>query len=118
MTIAQTIPVADNWGMHGDIGAGWWIVMVTIMVLFIGAMMWMMLRGMGGGSPGQSSAPPDSSVTREGPVDILERRLATGEISTEEYRERREALLDRSAEPSADHDEEPTAPGSGGGRQR
>ena len=48
MNIAQTIPVADGWSMHGgDIGAGWIIVMGTMMVLFMGAMMWMMMRGMG-----------------------------------------------------------------------
>lgn len=114
-TIAQTIPVADSWGMHGDIGAGWWIVMVTMMVLFMGAMMWMMMRGMSGGSLHDTPPSSDRFVTRESPVEILERRFAHGDISIEEYRARREALINGSGESSADHDEEPTAPRAGGG---
>ncbi len=31
------LPVADAWGMHGDVGAGWWVVMMIGMALFWGA---------------------------------------------------------------------------------
>jgi putative membrane protein len=114
MDFTAIIPLADSWGMHdGDIGAGWLIVMVPLMLLMMGGMMWMMMRGMGGGS-----APSGSSGTTESPVDILERRFAEGEISIEEYRARREALLDGTAEPSADDDEQLlTAPRGGERRQ-
>jgi hypothetical protein len=36
MTIAQTLPVADTWGMHGDVGTGWMLLMMALMVLFWG----------------------------------------------------------------------------------
>ena len=120
LNIALAVPLADNsdnGSMH-DIGTGWWIVMIPMMVLFMGAMMWMMMRGMGGSSSPDSSAPKDRFVSRDNPIETLERRLAEGEISIEEYRERREALVDGSTEPSGDDEEEQlTAPRAGEGRR-
>lgn len=113
MNIAQTIFLADGWGMHGG-GSGWWIVGVPFMLLMMGGMMWMMMRGMGGGS---SSAPSERTATTESPVEILERRFAEGAISIEEYRTRREALLDGAAEPNGDHTDEPLTASGVGGRQ-
>ena len=115
MNIALTVPLADSWGMHGD--GGWWLLAAIPMMLFMGAMMWMMMRGMmGGGSSPDSSAPPDTSVTSETPLQILERRFAEGEISIEEYRARREALVDGAAFPSGHEDDERlAAPRAGGG---
>jgi putative membrane protein len=118
MDFAQIIPLADSWGMHGDIGAGWLIVMAPLMLLMMGGMMWMMMRGMGGGS----SPPSDTPGTTESPVEILERRFAEGEISIEEYRVRRDALVDgtpnesgdRARHETGDRDENPlTAPQAG-----
>jgi putative membrane protein len=119
MNIAQTFPLADSWGMHGNgVGAGWVIVMGAMMALFMGAMMWMMMRGMGGDSSRGSSAPWDRFATRESPLEALERRFAEGEISIEEYQARRDALVNGTAEPSAHHDEETlTAPRVGGGKR-
>ena len=115
MDITAIIPLADSWGMHdGDIGLGWLIVMVPMMLLMMGGMVWMMMRGMGGGS----SPPSESSGTSESPVDILERRFAEGEISIEEYRARREALLCGTAEPSADDDEQLLTAARGGEGRR
>ena len=113
MNIAQTILFADSWGMHGD--GGWWIVMVPVMVLLMGGMMWMMIRGMGGGSSPGSSTRGETPGTRERPSEILERRFAEGEISIEEYRARREVLVNGSAEPSGDHDEQPLTAHPAGG---
>ena len=87
MDIAQTIPIA-YWSMHSG---SWWIVGAVVMMGFMGAMMWMMMRGMAGGSK-RSSAPSESPPTTESPVEILERRFAEGEISVEDYRQRRETL--------------------------
>ena len=108
MNIAQSLLLADIWGMHdGDVGMGWWIIGVPFMLLMMGGMMWMMMRGMGGGSSSDSTAPSESRGTPESPVEILERRLAEGAISVEEYRTRREELVDREDEPL-------TASGAGG----
>ena len=112
MNIAQTIFLADGWGMHGG-GSGWWIVGVPFMLLMMGGMMWMMMRGMGGGS----STPSESPGPTESPAEILERRFAEGAISVEEYRTRREALLDGAAEPNGDHTDEPLTASGVGGRQ-
>lgn len=79
---------ADTWGMHdGDVGVGWMIVMMIGMALFWGlvilGILWL-IRSAGWGSP-----PHDHGT----PLDILDRRFAAGEMSAEEYRERRNVLL-------------------------
>jgi uncharacterized membrane protein len=115
MDIAQTIPLADGWGMHGG-GAGWWIAGAALMMLFMGGMMWMMMRGMGGGS---TPAPSERRDTSQSPLEILERRLAEGAISIEEYEARRHTLLTGTAEPAGEQEEEPlTTAQAGDGRQR
>jgi uncharacterized membrane protein len=113
LNVALAVPLAD---MH-DIGAGWWIVMIPMMVLVMGAMMWMMMRGMGGSSSrDDSSAPKDRFVSS--PIETLEHRLADGDISIEEYRERREALVNGAAESSGDRAKEQiAAPRSEEGRR-
>jgi putative membrane protein len=78
---------ADSWGMHdGDVGVGWMIVMMIGMALFWGlvivGVVWL-VRSAGWASPQQAHGTP---------LDILDRRFAAGEMSAEEYRERRSAL--------------------------
>jgi putative membrane protein len=104
---AQTIPLAA-------VNGGWWIFMPVMMLICMGAMMWMMMRGMGRSSSRDWSAPWNRFVSRESPLETLERRFAEGEISIDEYRARREALVDVNAQPSGDHDERLVAPRSGG----
>jgi putative membrane protein len=113
VNIALTAPLADNWGMHGS---GWWLLAAIPMMVFMGAMMWMMMRGMmGGGSSPDSSTCSDTSASSETPIEILERRFAEGEISIEEYRARREALVDGAAEPSDEDEKRLVGPRTGGG---
>jgi uncharacterized membrane protein len=114
VNIAQTLVLADSWGMHdGDVGMGWWIIGVPFMLLMMGGMMWMMMRGMGGGS----SAPTERPGSTESPVEILKRRFAEGEISVEEYRARCEELVNGTDEPNGDHKDEPLTASGEGGRQ-
>jgi putative membrane protein len=73
----------------GDWGAGWWVLMALMMVVFWGAVIvgiawlvrWLMAERNGHGGPSA--------------IELLDRRLASGEISPEEYRERRAVLSDR-----------------------
>jgi len=117
VNIAQTIPLADGSGMHNSSG-GWWIIGAALMMLFMGGMMWMMMRGMGGGSSPGSSAPPQRPTIKESPVEILERRFAEGEISAEDYRARRELLVNRTTASNGTHkDEALTASGAEEGKQ-
>ena len=103
MTFASIL-IADAWGMHGDVGTGWWIVMVVFMVAFWGAVILggaYLVRGAVGGTR-------THAVTAR---DILDRRFAEGELTAEEYRERRQELsrpADQAGPPAA------AQPGSGG----
>ncbi len=69
--------------MHGDdVGAGWMIVMALFWGIVILGVVWLI-----------RSAPWDSHHPDLGaPLEILDRRFAAGEMSAEEYRERRSLL--------------------------
>ena len=86
MSIASTVILADTWGMHGDIGAGWWIVMMVGMVVFWAAVILGIVWFARGSLDGSRQE------RRETPMEILERRFAEGGISADEYHERREAI--------------------------
>lgn len=74
---------------NGHMNDGWWVVMVVGMILFLTlailGILWL-ARDLGRGQE-QSIALP-----RQDPLAILDQRLASGEISPEEYRERRMTL--------------------------
>jgi putative membrane protein len=81
------LPLADTWGMHdGDIGTGWMIVMMLGMALFWGlvvvGVVWLLREAIGRGHHG----PGDD------PLAILDRRLAEGQLSVEEYEQRKKTL--------------------------
>lgn len=73
-----------GWGM----GAGGWLVMVLFWALLIGVVVWAVVRVF----PQQ---PPGRSERRETALEVLDRRLASGEIDVDEYVRRRAELLDR-----------------------
>ena len=87
MTLATALPLADTWGMHGDVGTGWWVVMVAAMAVFWGVVILIGARLLRDGFQRHPSAPAD-----ETPTAVLERRLAEGAITVEEYEQRRRAL--------------------------
>jgi putative membrane protein len=79
--------LADTWGMHdGDVGSGWIIAMMLGMVLFWGlvvvGVVWLLREAIGRGG---HTADAD-------PLAILDRRLAEGHISVEEYEQRKKTL--------------------------
>lgn len=76
------VPLAD-W--HHD-GPGWWFLFPLFWVLVI-AGLFFLFRRRGPWSPHRYYQPP-----RESAAELLERRFAAGEISGEEYRERRSVL--------------------------
>ena len=63
------------WGMHW----GWWFFWILIV---LGAL-WLLARTR------EPSSPPPSHET---PLDLLQRRYAAGEMSTEDYEERKARL--------------------------
>ena len=68
-------------GMHG-LWWFFWLAMIGVLVFY------------GWGSPSEKRRRP-----RESPLDVLQRRLASGEIAADQY-EQRKALLDRDAKAS------------------
>lgn len=77
--------IADAWNMHGDVGTGWWILMMLGMVLFWGALAALVVWLVRGGAAG-------ANTPAEDPKAILDRRLASGEITPEDYEQRRRIL--------------------------
>jgi putative membrane protein len=96
MDLAQTIPIADTWGMHG-VGVGWMALMMFGMVLLWAAVIFGVSWLLRGAARGESTR--GETLGKESPVDILERRFAEGAITEEDYRARREVLVNGTVEP-------------------
>jgi putative membrane protein len=88
--------LADN-GDHMDWDDGWWVVMMIGMVIFwalvVLGIVWLVRefsgnRGLGLGLGGRRESEP---------LELLDRRLAEGTISPDDYRERREILTGSSS---------------------
>lgn len=78
--IGQLLADTDGWNHMSGWGWGWMLFGSLFWAAAIGLIMWAVLRG------------PRSSETRVDPEAILAQRFALGEISSEEFGERREAL--------------------------
>lgn len=93
-----------NWDGHMGLDGGWWIVMVVVMILFWGLVLvgiaWLVRELGGSREQSHRSMPPAAEPGAEA-LRILDTRLAAGEISTSEYRERRAALREGTP-PSSD----------------
>ena len=115
MNVAEIIPLADTWGMHGDVGWGWMALMMAVMVLFWGAVIFgivWLIRSVAGAGPAPSGETPVSSETA---VQILERRFAEGALTLEDYRARRKVLVNPTVEPNGDPKDKPRATSYAGG---
>ena len=77
MDIASTTAAA-----HWDHGGGWWIPFAIIWIALVGTVVWLVVRAL------RSRGPTGMDRARE----ILAERYARGEISGEEYRERKDEL--------------------------
>ena len=78
----ESLPLFATFGSGFAFAPLIWIFVIVGIVL--------LLRGRGGWGP------PAPGHDREAAIDVLERRLAEGEISLEQYRERRAVLEERS----------------------
>ena len=77
------IMLADAWSMHdSDVGVGWMVLMLLGMALFWGlvvlGVVWL-IRGA-------------VHHRADDPISLLNRRLAEGLLSTEEYQQRRKLI--------------------------
>ena len=88
------VTLADAWDMHD--GGGWWVVMMLAMLLFwalvIAGVVWLVRAGgLGDRSGGRT----------KGAMELLDERLAAGDISIEDYERRREILAGGRSPPHA-----------------
>jgi putative membrane protein len=68
---------------------GWWIPAGPLLwLLLIAGVVFLVVRG-------RSERPPWTGGARETGIEVLERRFAEGELSLEQYRERRSVLEER-----------------------
>lgn len=77
-----------NWGYDGGWGA--WLMMFPMMLIVWGAVAWVIvvaIRHLGDAGRGSSGRSVETNA-----LQLLDERLARGEIDVQEYRERREAL--------------------------
>jgi putative membrane protein len=81
-----------RYGSYGDGGIGWggWVAMVMMMVVFWGAIAWVIVTLVRHNGPRTDQPRPSGSD----PVEILDQRFARGEIDDEEYQRRRAILRD------------------------
>lgn len=84
-TALGLVPLAD-W--HHD-GPGWWFLFPLFWILVIVAIVLLLRRGRPWGPRYWAAGP---QAPRETAAEVLERRFAEGEISSEEYRQRRSVL--------------------------
>jgi putative membrane protein len=88
--------------MYWDHMNGWgWTMMVIwslIGIGFLGVIAWAAVRWIGGGSQNSGEPVPPSKNATKTARDVLDERLAVGEIDVDEYRRRRAALEDGSRE--------------------
>ncbi len=78
----------------GGMGPGMWVFMGVFWVALIGVIVWLVVQLLParGGTTSAGSGP--ASPPGESPLDILDRRLARGEVDLETYRAQRAALLE------------------------
>jgi putative membrane protein len=80
----------DGYGM----GGGGWILMTLVWVLLLAVIVIAVVRIFPGRDDGPGQRLPPPAATPERPLEILDRRLASGEIDLETYDRLRERLGD------------------------
>lgn len=68
------------WGWHVDMGWGWWIFGPVMMIVFWGLVAWVIV------SLTRESVSPTTRMHSDSAREIADRRLASGEIDSEEHR--------------------------------
>ncbi len=79
---------------HGNGGGHWgmWIVMIVAMLVFWGALTWIIVTLLHQRGSRSDPRPPPPIATGPDPLRILDERLARGKIDEEEYKRLRYLL--------------------------
>jgi putative membrane protein len=76
-------------GWHNGMDPGWWVLMSVLWVVLIGLIIWAAVRLF---PSGHAQPPTTPQAGGENAKEILDRRLARGEIDTSTYDELRKRL--------------------------
>ena len=79
-------------GMMEDLGGTWWVVVIPVFGLLALALVLLLILGRPAGGPLPPVPYPAFPAKQEEPLAILDRRLASGEITLDEYLRVREHL--------------------------
>jgi uncharacterized membrane protein len=80
------------WHEH-EMGSGEWIVMALVLIVVVALLVWAVLRTSGGDGRDRRYVEAAPGAARdEPPLKILDRRLAEGKISVEDYEQRKKIL--------------------------
>ena len=80
IVVGQVLADTSGWGHMTGWGWGWMGLMWLFWAALIGLVVWLVARS------------SDRSPKRPSPDEVLEERFARGEMSLEEFEERRDAL--------------------------
>ncbi len=78
----------------GGMGPGMWVFMGLFWVALIAVIVWLVVQLLPARGGTTSAGPTPGTAPGESPLDILDRRLARGEVDLETYRAQRAALLE------------------------
>jgi putative membrane protein len=78
-------------GMHEGMGAGGWVLMIVFGTALLALIAWAIARI----APSRDDDIPEPRRPADEPVEILDRRLARGEIDVETYEQLRSKLSSR-----------------------
>jgi putative membrane protein len=78
----------------GGMGGGAWIFMGLFWIILIAAIIWLLVRLLPSNShSGETKTAPHQMPGQESPLDILDRRFASGELDVAAYQAQRAALI-------------------------
>ena len=80
-------------GIHEGMGAGGWVVMIVLGTALLALIAWAIARI----APSRSDDVREPRRSTDEPVEILDRRLARGEIDVETYEQLRSKVSSRTA---------------------
>lgn len=78
----------------GGMGPGMWVFMGLFWVALIAVIVWLVVQLLPARGGTTSAGPAPGMAPGDSPLDILDRRLARGEVDLETYRAQRAALLE------------------------
>ena len=84
----------DMMGWYGgDMGGGAWTLMGLFWVVLIAGIIWLVVRLLPSNAHKGHAGAVSHQVPGQSPVDILDCRLASGEVDLESYQQQRAALI-------------------------